>query len=103
MGQNDGAPASGTGSGFDPSRERRMEWSVEHGQVSLTYPDGITEADTNDVEELFALALRMMRRRAAERDSDGSRNGGDGGAGSVACDDSAGPKDIAETPSEDTP
>ena len=32
----------------------------------------------------------------ANRDSDESPKGGDGEAGSVACDDSAGPKDIAQ-------
>jgi uncharacterized protein YqjF (DUF2071 family) len=55
-------------------RVRTMEWPVETGTVALSYPDGLTLTDIDDLEALFALTVRIMRRRAATLPKDPSHD-----------------------------
>lgn len=48
----------------DDDNRRHMEWATDAGQVVLSYPAELPPADIDDVEALFALTIRILRRRA---------------------------------------
>ncbi len=97
-GSREPSPAVSAASGFDPSRIRVMEWAADHGQVRLTYPDYLTIEDLNELEQLFALTIKIGRRRASAIETRSAETG----TGSVE-DESAAPKADAQPLSPETP
>lgn len=52
--------------GSEAVRVRTMQWAVEAGYVTLSYPDVLSAVEIEEVRQLFELTVRMMLRRAGE-------------------------------------
>lgn len=45
---------------------RRMVFDTENGEAIFTYPEGLSEASINDLEEWFALVVKRLRRTSKQ-------------------------------------
>lgn len=64
------------------ARIMRMLWNTDHGQVDFSFPSNLSEQDVEDIDDLLALALNGMRRRAQtiralKPSTDPAKEGGD--------------------------
>ncbi len=44
-----------------------IEWTTEHGKIAIQYPWVLSAQEIDDAEQMLALAIRVMRRRATEQ------------------------------------
>ena len=46
-----------------------LQWSVNYGYVRLSFPATLSPEEVDEIEQVIAIAIRMMR-RTAEADSE---------------------------------